>query len=277
MDFSVWIDKATELGMTYGIRVALALVILLAGRVVVRVLSRIMERALMRRNMDLTISHFLSNLAYGAGLAFVVIAALGQLGIQTASFVAIIGAAGLAVGLALQGSLSNFAAGVLMITLRPCKVGDFIEAAGVMGFVDEISLFTTTIKTGDNKTVIVPNSDLLNANIINYTREPHRRIDMLIGVSYGADTQKTKQVFRDAVAAESRVLKDQKVDVALRELGASSVNYIVRVWVKTEDYWAVHDDLLEAIKNRLDANGIGIPFPQMDVHFHSTSKNNLEV
>ena len=274
MDFSVWINKAVELATTYGIRVALALVILLVGRIAVRVLSRIMERALVRRNMDLTISHFLSSLVYGAGLAFVVIAALAQLGIQTASFVAIIGAAGLAVGLALQGSLSNFAAGVLMITLRPCKVGDFIEAAGVMGVVDVISLFTTTIKTVDNKTVIVPNSDILNANIINYTHEPYRRIDMLIGVSYSADTQKTKQVFRDAIAAEERVLKDQKVDVALRELGASSVNYIVRVWVKTEDYWAVHDDLLESIKNRLDANGIGIPFPQMDVHFHSTSKNS---
>lgn len=272
MDMQQWVNDLLPLIMDYGIRVGVALLILLLGGWAARLASRFFERTLVRRNIDLTISRFLRNLVYGAGFAFVVIAALGQLGIQTASFVAIIGAAGLAVGLALQGSLSNFAAGVLMITLRPCKVGDFIEAAGVAGAVHEISLFTTTIKTGDNKTVIVPNSDLLNGNITNYTEEKKRRIDMVIGVSYSADTATVKKVLRDVVEAEPRVLKDMDIDIALRNLGGSSVDFIVRPWVKTEDYWAVHDDLLEAIKARLDENNIGIPFPQMDVHLHSCPK-----
>jgi len=271
VDIQPWIDDMLGLAMTYGARAVLALLILLLGRWLVRWLSRLMERSMVKRGMDITIGRFLGNLAYGAGLALVVIASLGQLGVQTASFVAIIGAAGLAVGLALQGSLSNFAAGVLMITLRPCKVGDFIEAAGVAGVVHEISLFTTMVKTGDNKTVIIPNSDLINGNIVNYTYERTRRIDLVIGVSYQADTGTVKAVLREAVDADPRILKDPEPVIALRELGASSVNYIVRPWVNTGDYWEVHDELLESIKRRLDERCIGIPYPQMDVHFHSVA------
>ncbi len=272
MDTARWVSGLGQLGMDYGSRLLVALLILLLGYYGVRLLARLAERALVRRQVDLTVSRFLGNLAYAAGFVVVVIAVLGQLGVQTASLVAVIGAAGLAVGLALQGSLSNFAAGVLMVMLRPCKVGDFIEGAGAAGIVHEISLFTTTIKTGDNKTVIIPNADLLNGNITNYTREDKRRIDLVIGVGYGADTAAVKQVLREAVEADARVLQDMGVEIAVRELAASSVNYIVRPWVRTADYWAVHGALLEAIKQRLEDQGMAIPFPQVDVHVRRTNQ-----
>lgn len=271
MPLSEWLERIEVLVVDYGFRIVLALAIFFGGRWVARLLSRVIEKSLTRRGLDLTVGRFLANLVYGAGIAFALVAALAQTGIQTASFVAVIGAAGLAVGLALQGSLANFAAGVLMVTLRPCRVGDFIEAAGVAGLVHEISLFTTTIKTGDNKTIIVPNGDILNRNIVNYTREPLRRIDLLIGVSYRADLRAAQRVLQAVVDAEPRVLKDPAPAVAVRELGDSAVKFIVRPWVKTEDYWAVHDALLAEIKTRLDAEGIGIPFPQMDVHLHTVN------
>jgi small conductance mechanosensitive channel len=210
-----------------------------------------------------------SNIAYIALLAFVVVAALGQLGIQTTSFIAILGAAGLAIGLALQGSLANFAAGFLMIIFRPFKVGDFIEGAGVAGVVEEIQVFTTTLKTGDNKIIIVPNAKLSGDNIINYSAQETRRVDMTVGVSYSADLSKVREVLLDIISKEARILPEPAPLVAVAELADSSVNFVVRVWTKTGDYWGVKFDMTETIKNRFDAEGIGIPFPQRDIHIVS--------
>lgn len=260
-----WLMQGEALLFEYALRLFLALLIFLAGRLLARLFSRLLERALTRRRIDLTIVRFLVNLAYGAGLAVTLIVTLAQLGIQTASFVAVIGAAGLAVGLALQGSLSNFAAGVLMVILRPCRVGDVIDAAGTSGAVYEISLFTTTIKTGDNKTVIIPNADLLNGNIVNYTREQERRIDLTLTVAHSNDLAQVQAVLRELLTAEPRILTHRPADIAVRNLDAGGVGLIVRPWVRTADYWAVHDHLLERIKQRFDAEGIRLPQTQMDV------------
>ena len=194
------------------------------------------------------------------------VAALGQLGIKTASFVAILGAAGLAIGFALQGSLSNFAAGVLLIIFRPFKAGDFVEAAGASGVVREVSIFTTTLTTGDNKTVIVANGSIFDSNIVNYSTQPERRIDLVVGVGYGANLDQVKTELMTIVQADDRVLKNKEVTIGVSELADSSVNLVVRPWVKTGDYWPTNFALLENIKKRFDEVGIEIPFPQMDVH-----------
>ena len=207
---------------------------------------------------------------YAALLAFVIIAALGQLGIQTTSFIAILGAAGLAVGLALQGSLANFAAGVLMIIFRPFKQGDFIEGAGVSGVIEEVHIFNTVMRTGDNKTIIIPNGSLMNGNIINYSTKPTRRLDLVIGIGYDDDIKKAKQVLEDLMASEERILKDPAPTIGLLELADSSVNFAVRPWVNSADYWGVHFNLLERIKLRFDDEGISIPYPQRDIHLHNS-------
>jgi small conductance mechanosensitive channel len=220
---------------------------------------------------DPIIVGFVGSITYIALLAFVVVAALGQLGIQTTSFIAILGAAGLAVGLALQGSLANFAAGFLMIIFRPFKVGDFIEGAGVAGVVKEIQIFTTTLKTGDNKTIIIPNSKISGDNITNYSAEENRRVDMTVGVAYDADLSKVRDVLQDIISKDDRILSDPATQIAVAELADSSVNFVVRVWTKTADYWGVKFDMTETIKNRFDEAGIGIPFPQRDIHIVSGS------
>jgi len=188
--------------------------------------------------------------------------------VQTASVVAVIGAAGLAVGLALQGSLSNFAAGVLIVAFRPFKSGDYVEVAGVAGSVDSIQIFQTILKTPDNKMIVLPNSAVIGGAITNYSRYDTRRVDFLIGVSYNADLKKTKQVLREVVESDPRVLKDPAVNVSVHALADSSVNLVVRPWVNSADYWAVYWDLTQAMKEALDDNGIEIPFPQMDVHLN---------
>jgi len=224
-------------------------------------------RSMMEKSgADPIIIGFVSSIAYIALLAFVVIAALGQLGIQTTSFIAILGAAGLAVGLALQGSLANFAAGFLMIIFRPFKVGDFIEGAGVAGVVEAIQIFTTTLKTGDNKTIIIPNAKLAGDNITNYSAKETRRVDMTVGVAYDANLSKVKDVLIGIISKESRIHADPAPQVAVAELADSSVNFVVRVWTNTADYWGVKFDITETIKNRFDEEGIGIPFPQRDIH-----------
>jgi small conductance mechanosensitive channel len=196
-------------------------------------------------------------------IAFVIIAALSKIGVETTSFVAIIGAAGLAVGLALQGSLSNFASGVLIIALRPFKAGEYIEAAGTGGVVESVQIFSTTLTTADNKYVVVPNSSILSGNIVNYSRKPTRRIDLVVGVSYSADLAKTKAVLEAVLAANSKILPTPAPQIAVAELADSSVNLVVRPWVNGGDYWPVRFELMEAIKNGLDEAGIEIPFPQM--------------
>lgn len=253
----------------WGLKVIAAIAIFIVGRWIAKLIRRIVRRVMDKAEVEPIIIGFVSSMAYIALLAFVVIAALGQLGIQTTSFIAILGAAGLAIGLALQGSLANFAAGFLMIIFRPFKVGDFIEGAGVAGVVQEIQIFTTTLKTPDNKTIIIPNAKLSGDNIINYSAQETRRVDMTVGVAYDADLAHVKNVLNDIISTDKRILADPAPQVAVAELADSSVNFVVRVWTKTADYWGVKFDATETIKNRFDAEGIGIPFPQRDVHIVS--------
>ncbi|MDA3894639.1 MAG: mechanosensitive ion channel [Desulfobacteraceae bacterium] len=262
------IQKVWELTTIYGIKVILALLILFFGRLIAKLITKIVGRIMDRSKIDPTIIKFVGNLIYIGLIAFVIIAALGQLGIQTASFVAVIAAAGLAIGLALQGSLANFAAGFLMIIFRPFTVGDFIEGAGTAGTVEEISIFTTVLKTPDNKTVIVPNAKISEDNIVNWTTKGTRRVDLVMGIGYDDDIDKAKQVMADVIAKEDRILKNPAPLIALLELADSSVNFVVRPWVNSGDYWDVHFALTENMKKAFDANGISIPFPQRDVHIY---------
>ena len=253
----------------WGLKVIAALAIFIIGRWIAMMVRRGVRSMMEKSSMDPIIVGFVSSIVYIALLAFVVIAALGQLGIQTTSFIAILGAAGLAVGLALQGSLANFAAGFLMIIFRPFKVGDFIEGAGVAGVVQDIQIFTTTLKTGDNKTIIIPNAKLSGDNIVNYSAQETRRVDMTVGVAYDADLSKVKAVLNEIISKEARIHADPAPQVAVAELADSSVNFVVRVWTDTADYWGVKFDMTETIKNRFDDEGIGIPYPQRDVHIVS--------
>ena len=260
------VEQAPEFLMTYGLKALAAIVIFVIGKYFSGVAKRITTKLLTSRKVDATVVSFVANLAWMLVFVFTIVATLGQVGVQTASLVAVIGAAGLAVGLALQGSLSNFASGVLMVLFRPCRVGDFIEAAGVAGVVDEITIFSTRLRTGDNKVIIAPNSAIMNGTITNYSALEKRRIDLIIGVSYTADIVKTKKVLADILDNNPLVLKDPTYTIGLAELADSSINFVVRPWVKTSDYWPVRFELLEQIKNALDAAEIEIPFPQMDLH-----------
>ena len=259
-------SQSQELLALYGLKFIGALAIFFIGRIAAKLVASAVEKGMNNRGVDATVAGFVYNLVYAGLVAFVVVAALGQIGIQTASFIAIIGAAGLAVGLALQGSLSNFAAGVLMVIFKPFKVGDFVEAGGASGSVQEIHIFSTILTTPDNKTVIIPNAGIMGSNITNYSMKDTRRVDLVIGVSYDASLPLTKSVLTDVIAKEKRVLKDVESTIAVSELADSSVNFVVRAWVNTADYWPVYFDLLEAIKIRLDEENIGIPYPQLDLH-----------
>jgi small conductance mechanosensitive channel len=264
----IWL-QSQELVTAWGLKVVAAIAIFIIGRWVAKAVRGGVRRMMTKGEVDPIVIGFVSSITYIALLAFVVIAALGQLGIQTTSFIAILGAAGLAVGLALQGSLANFAAGFLMIIFRPFKVGDFIEGAGVAGVVEAIHIFTTTLKTGDNKLIIIPNAKLSGDNITNYSAQETRRVDMTVGVAYDADLSVVRDVLNDIISKEERVLRDPAPLVAVAELADNSVNFVVRVWTKTGDYWGVKFDMTETIKNRFDAEGIGIPFPQRDIHIVS--------
>lgn len=261
-----WIINNQSLLLSYAVNIVAAIITLTIGFMLVRTLTNGVNSLLKKRNVDNTISDFITSMIKYALLAFVIIAALGRVGVQTASFVAIIGAAGLAVGLALQGSLSNFAAGVMLIGFRFFKAGDYIEAAGTAGTVRSVQIFTTILMTADNRMIVVPNAKILNDKIINVSREKTRRLDLEIGVSYSADLKLTKEVLERIINEDPRVLPEPAPRIAVSNLGASSVDIIVRPWVNATDYWALKFDLLEKIKNELDANNIGIPFPQMDVH-----------
>lgn len=250
----------------YGLKVIAALAILIIGRMVAKWIRKLVERMMERGKTDPMIIGFVSSLAYVGMMAFVILAALGQLGIETTSFIAILGAAGLAIGLALQGSLANFAAGFLMIIFRPFKVGDFIEGAGEAGVVEAIHMFTTTIRTGDNKTIIIPNANLANGNITNYSAKETRRVDLTVGAAYEADIKHVRSVIQGIIDNEERVIDDPAPLIAVGELADNSVNFVVRVWVKTADYWGVYFDMTEQVKLRFDEEGIGIPYPQRDIH-----------
>jgi len=260
--------QAKDLIAVFGVRVVAAIATFVIGRWVAAILKRIIVGLMNKSKVEPTLVSFVGNVSHAALLVFVALAALGQLGIQTASFVAIIGAAGLAVGLALQGSLANFAAGVLMIIFKPFKVGDFVDAGGTMGTVEDIQIFTTQMKTPDNKTIIIPNASITSGAITNFSSKPTRRVDMTFGVSYTDDTDKVKRVIQEVLDADERILKDPTPTIGLVELADSSVNFAVRPWVNAGDYWGVFFDINEKMKKRFDAEGISIPFPQRDVHMY---------
>jgi len=251
----------------YGVRMLAGFVILAVGWWLAKKVAGAVRKVMKKRHVDPAIENFVGSLVHYGLLVFVVIAALSQVGIQTASFIAVIAAAGLAIGLALQGSLANFAAGFLILLLRPFKLGDYIEAAGTAGTVEKIQIFNTELKTPDNKKVIIPNSQITGSNIINYSANPTRRVDLVIGISYGDDIDKAKAVLTQVVSEDERVLAEPATNIKVSNLGDSSVDLIVRPWVNSEDYWGVYWDLTENIKKRLDQEGITIPFPQRDVNF----------
>ena len=254
-----------------GKNVIIALLIYYVGRFVIRLVVGGLHKVMQRQNVDQTLETFVCNLVRMALMVVVIIAAIGALGIQTTSFIAIFGAAGLAVGLALQGSLSNFAAGVLIVLFRPYKVGDFIEAAGISGTVEQVQILTTVLKTPDNKQIIVPNSQIMDSIITNYSANDTRRVDLTVGVSYDDDIDKVMATLRELVDADDRILKEPECLIKVQALADSSVNFVVRPWVSSADYWGVYFDLTEAIKKRFDEDGITFPFPQQDVHLYKAN------
>ncbi|UCG39210.1 MAG: mechanosensitive ion channel [bacterium] len=262
--FSIAVDWAT----TSGISFASALVILVLGIWGARILRGMVRKVLGRREIEPTLVKFGSSLLYAALVVFVVTAALSRIGIQTTSIIAVLGAAGLAVGLALQNSLSNFAAGVMILLFHPFRVGDFIEGAGVSGSVEELGIFITRLKTPDNKAVFVPNGKLAGDNLINYTRNDVRRMDIIVGVGYGEDVRRVRDVLMGIIGEDERILKDPAPVVAVLQLADSSVNFAFRPWVPTATYWDIYFDIMAKIKLRLDEEGIQIPFPQRDVHLY---------
>jgi small conductance mechanosensitive channel len=264
-------ERFTELAISLGAQIALALVALLVGLWLAGWIARRVDRRLEQVGVEITLRRFLRSLI-GLGLkVMVVISVASMLGVATTSFIAVLGAAGLAIGLALQGSLSNFAGGVLLILFKPYKVGDFVEMQGISGSVVSIQLLNTVLRTPDNKLVFVPNGPVANGNITNYSAEDTRRVDMVFGIGYGSDIDLAKATLRELLQADGRVLQEPPPLVVVSELADNSVNFTVRAWTATSDYWGVYFDMQEAVKKRFDAVGLEIPFPQRDVHLHTVS------
>lgn len=260
------VDSAVALVSTWGIQVVGAIALLLVGRWAAGMVRRGVRRSLERAGIDAALVPFFSSMAYYLTLTVVIIAVLSLFGIETTSLIAVLGAAGLAVGLALQGTLSNFAAGVMLLIFRPVKIGNFVEVAGVSGSVVELGIFSMLLNTGDNVQITIPNSAVYGAVIKNYSANENRRIDLVMGVSYADDLGKAKQIIEDVIAKESRVLADPAPTIAVAELADSSVNFVVRPWVSGSEYWPTRFDLTRALKEGLEAGGCSIPFPQQDLH-----------
>jgi small conductance mechanosensitive channel len=265
--FLDFLEQNQQLILSYSVKVLVALVILYLGRWLSKSLTRMLEKALIHRKVDRAVVSFLSGIIQAAIMVATILIALSQVGIQTASFIAILGAAGLAIALALQGSLSNFASGVLIILFRPFRAGDFVDAAGVSGVVEKIEIFQTVLKSPDNKRIIVPNSQITGSAIVNYSAEKTRRVDLTVGISYDSDLKKAKELLEQILKADSRILAEPTAVIAVGALADSSVNILVRPWVNAADYWPVYWDTLEKIKLSFDQHQIVIPFPQMDLHF----------
>jgi len=271
MDETIVVLK--EYAMNYGVNILIALLILIIGMWIARIITKSVTKVMKAREVDATLVKFLAGLVKAVLYILVIIAAIDKAGIESTSFVAILGAAGLAVGFALQGSLSNFAAGVMLIIFKPVKAGDFVEAAGVMGSVEEIGIFVTTLTTPDNKVIYVPNSQMGGGIITNYSIKDTRRIDMEFGIGYSDDIDKARSVILEILSNDSRILKDPVPDIFVGTLADSSVNFKVRPWVNAADYWGVYFDVTENIKKKFDTNNISIPFPQTDVHLFQESNN----
>jgi small conductance mechanosensitive channel len=261
-------DGLIEKSIEYGTNLAIAVVVLIIGMMITKRLSKMVSKVLKKKDYDPSLQGFLVSLVSISLRILVVLTALSQLGVEMTSFVALIGAAGLAIGMAFSGTLGNFAGGVMILIFRPYKVGDFIEAQGETGTVEQIQIFNTILLTLDNKTVIVPNGAMANGNIINYTHQKKRRVDFTVGIGYGDHLQKAKELLQKFIDEDDKILKDEANFIGLGELADSSVNITLRVWCKTEDYWDVFFKMNERIYNEFDAAGLNIPFPQMDVHVH---------
>ncbi|MBA7845329.1 small-conductance mechanosensitive channel MscS [Klebsiella sp. RHBSTW-00484] len=273
---SSWLVRNQELLLSYAVNIVAAIAIIIVGMIVARIVSNTVNRLMRARHIDATVADFLSALVRYAVIAFTLIAALGRVGVQTASVIAVLGAAGLAVGLALQGSLSNLAAGVLLVVFRPFRAGEYVDLGGIAGTVLNVQIFSTTLRSADGKIVVVPNGKIIAGNIINFSREPVRRNEFVIGVAYDADIDKVKQLITAIIESDERILKDREMTVRLNELGASSVNYVIRVWSKSSDLQNVYWDVLERIKRDFDANDISFPYPQMDVNFKRVPERDVE-
>ncbi len=266
----VW-QQIQSAGTGFGLKALVAIIIFYVGRMIARLVTKGLHNLMQSHEVDKILETFVCNLVYWMLMTFIIIAALSQLGIQTTSLIAVMGAAGLAIGLALQGALGNFAAGVLIVMFRPYRVGDYIEAAGVAGSVLQVQILTTMLKTGDNKLIVIPNGQIMSGIITNYSAHTTRRVDMVIGVSYDDDIDKVRSTIQELVDADDRILKDPECLIAVSELADSSVNFTVRPWVNSADYSGVKFDLTEAIKKRFDQDGISFPFPQQDVHLFNNS------
>lgn len=263
-------DFSQELLLEWAISIGTAILVFFIGRIIANVIGKIARHAMEKSGMDALLVNFVSSILRWVLMLFVIIAALEQLGVDTTSLVALLGAAGIAVGLALKDSLQNFASGVMLIVFRPFKNGDFVDAGGVMGVVEHIGIFTTTMKTGDNKEVIVPNGHVYGGTITNFSARDTRRVDMTFGIAYDADIRKAKEILQNILKSDERVMEDPAPVIAVGELGDSSVNFVVRPWVKSGDYWAVLWDTNEKVKYAFDEAGISIPFPQMELHVNKT-------
>jgi len=261
---------ATNYLVPWSINIVFAIGIFVIGRIIARGIGRIVEKLLTRMGIDQILIGFIKNIVNAVLFLFIIIAVLNQLGVDTTSLIALLGAAGLAIGLSLQGSLQNFAAGVMLILFRPFNIGDFIEAGGTSGVVERITIFSTIMRTADNREVTVPNGSIFGGIIINNSARDTRRIDMVFGIGYDDDIRKAREIMQGILDADKRILKDPEAQIALAELADSSVNFVVRPWVKSGDYWTVKCNLNERIKLAFDKNGISIPYPQMDVHMNSS-------
>lgn len=268
MDISKYSDLALTYVSEYGLKVVAAIAIFFVGKYAVRKITLLLKKIMTRAAIEPTLVEFFENVIYFALLIVVIIASLNALGINTSSFLAIFGAASLAIGLALKDSLSNIGAAVLIIIFRPFKVGDYIDASGASGTVEEINLFSTVMATPDNKTVTIPNSSIIAGNITNYSNKPTRRVSHTFGIDYSDDIRLAKKTLLQVIEQDERILKDPAPFVAVGELADNSVNFVFRVWTKSENYWDVHFDTLEKVKLAFDENGISIPFPQMNVHIN---------
>jgi len=262
------LNYVKDLAMIYGLKLLMALIVLIIGLWIIKGLMKMITRTMVKRDVDESLRGFLRSLLSVLLKIMLIISVAAMVGIEMTSFIAILGAAGLAVGLALSGTLQNFAGGVMILLFKPFKAGDFIEAQGYTGTVNKIQIFSTILKTPDNKTVIIPNGGLSTSSLINFSTEAQRRIDMTFGIGYGDDTEKAKKVIMSLIEADDRILKEPEPFVALAELADSSVNFVVRTWVNAADYWGVYFDMHNNVYHSFNKEGLNIPFPQMDVHLH---------
>ena len=261
-------EQAMDLLWTYGPNIVMAIVVLIVGLMIINLITKTFGKVMDKRGADPSLTPFLKSILSIAFKAMLIISVVGMVGIEVTSFIAIIGAAGLAIGLALQGTLQNFAGGVIILLLKPFRVGDFIDAVGYLGTVKEIQIFNTYVKTGDNKIIIIPNGQLANSALTNFSAESTRRVDWTFGIGYGDNVQTARDTLMELIKKDGRIKSDPEPFIALSELGDSSVNFVVRVWVDSPDYWGVFFDMNESVYNTFEEKGLNIPYPQMDVHVH---------